>query len=381
MRILHLCLACYYIDGYKYQENILPRLNKQDGHDVLILASTETFVDNKNLGYVEPSEYVTEYGVPIHRLPYRKILNQTITTRIRLYRSLYEEIEAFAPDVIMSHDLCYLSVLDVIRYMKKHPQVKLYADTHTAAYNSGRNWVSLNIQHRILYRSWIQKALPYVRKYFYIGSSEGEFSVQNYGVPKEKMEFYPLGGIIPKPQVYEENRKKRRDELGLQEGEMLFVHSGKLDALKRTEELLKAFSSVPGLKARLIVIGSIPDDMQSTLQPLISADDRISYLGWKSGDDLLEYLCACDLYLQPGSVSATLQNAICCGCAVVAYPHVNYTDYKYDCFIWVNDEKEMREAFQSLETGECDLIKLRRNAETCARELLNYDVLAKRLYE
>ena len=42
MRILHLCLSCFYIDGYNYQENILPRINHEDGHDVRILASTET---------------------------------------------------------------------------------------------------------------------------------------------------------------------------------------------------------------------------------------------------------------------------------------------------------------------------------------------------
>lgn len=39
MKILHLCLACFYIDGYTYQENILPRINREDGHDVRILAS------------------------------------------------------------------------------------------------------------------------------------------------------------------------------------------------------------------------------------------------------------------------------------------------------------------------------------------------------
>lgn len=381
MKILYIALVGPYTDGMNYQENILPRFNKLDGHDVLIITSTETFVDNGRLGYVEPSEYMTEDGVRIKRLPYRKFLNQQLSSRIRLCRSLYKEIEVFAPDVIMSHDLCYLSVLDLVRYMKKHPQVKLYADTHTAAYNSGRNWISLNMQHRMLYHSWIQKVLPYVSKYFYIGESEGEFSQKNYGVPKEKMEFYPLGGIIPDPQVYEMNRRKRREELGLLEDELLFVHSGKLDALKRTEELLKAFSAVPGLKAKLAIIGSIPDDMQDKLQPLIWADERISYLGWRSGSELLEYLCACDLYLQPGSVSATLQNAICCGCAVMAYPHENYTSYGYDCFLWVQDEREMKEAFKKLVTGECDLNILRKNAQTCARELLDYKVLARRLYE
>ena len=83
MKILHLCLACFYIDNYTYQENILPRINHEDGHDVRILASTETYVDNAHLGYVEPAEYVTEYGVPIKRLPYVKAGNGFVTHKFR----------------------------------------------------------------------------------------------------------------------------------------------------------------------------------------------------------------------------------------------------------------------------------------------------------
>ena len=50
MRILHMCLAAFYIDKYSYQENILPRMHKKQGHEVQIIASVETFVDDVNLG-------------------------------------------------------------------------------------------------------------------------------------------------------------------------------------------------------------------------------------------------------------------------------------------------------------------------------------------
>lgn len=160
MKILHLCLANFYIDNYTYQENMLPRMNREDGHDVRILASTETYVDNVHYGYVEPSEYVTEYGVPIKRLPYVKVGNSFVTHKFRAYPHLYEEIAAFAPDVIFCHELQFWSIQDVIRYKKEHPAVKLYADTHAAAYNSGTNWLSLHILHRVFYRSLVRKALP-----------------------------------------------------------------------------------------------------------------------------------------------------------------------------------------------------------------------------
>ena len=36
MKILHLMLACFYIDNYSYQENYLPKYHKKQGNDVEI---------------------------------------------------------------------------------------------------------------------------------------------------------------------------------------------------------------------------------------------------------------------------------------------------------------------------------------------------------
>lgn len=382
MRILHLCLANFYIDGYNYQENVLPRINHEDGHDVRILASTETFVDNVHLGYLEPREYVTEYGVPIKRLPYVKIGTSFTTHKIRKYPHVYEEIASFGPSVIMIHSLGFWSVRDVIRYKQDHPEVKLYADTHAAYYNSGTNWISLHVLHRMLYRPLIRKALPYLEKYWYIGLGEKQFSQKVYGVPEGLMEFYPLGGMLPAPEEYDEARKRRRAELGVAPDELLLVHSGKLDALKRTAELLRAFAAVPGLRAKLAVIGSIPADMENTLNPLLAGDSRVSYLGWKSAAELLEYLCAADLYCQPGGVSATMQNAICCGCPVLSFPHESYME-TLDCgeFFWARTQEEMQAIFSKLAAGPEVLGPMTEGAWRCAREVLDYRQLAARLYQ
>ena len=382
MKILHLCLACFYIDNYTYQENILPRINHEDGHDVRILASTETYVDNAHLGYVEPAEYVTEYGVPIKRLPYVKAGNGFVTHKFRAYPHLYEEIAAFAPDVIFSHDLSYWSVLDVIRYKKAHPQVKLYADTHTAYNNSGTNWLSLHILHRGLYRYLTKKAFPYLEKYFYISDECREFSHEVYDIPNEKMEFYPLGGTLLSDEEYAAVRAKRRTELGLVENDRLYIHSGKLDALKRSDELFRAFSAVDDPHAVLAVIGSIPEDRNSILLPLMEADKRIRYLGWRTGEELQEYLCAADLYCQPGSQSATMQNAVCRYCPVMLYPHPAHTaDYDRGEVIWIKTQADMEMVFRSLAADPAQLKPLRENAEKLARELLDYRRLAARLYQ
>lgn len=381
MKILHICLANFYIDNYAYQENMLPRINHEDGHDVRILASTETFVDNAHLGYVEPSEYVTEYGVPIKRLPYVKVGNSFSTHKFRAYPHLYGEIASFAPDVIFCHELQFWSVRDVIRYKKDHPAVKLYADTHAAYNNSGTNWLSLHVLHRGLYRYLTKKAFPYLEKYFYISDECRQFSHEIYDIPNEKMAFYPLGGTLLSDEEYAAVRAKRRAELGLVENDRLYIHSGKLDALKRTDELLRAFSAVEDPHAVLAVIGSIPEDRKSILLPLMEADKRIRYLGWRTGEELQEYLCAADLYCQPGSQSVTMQNALCRYCPVMLYPHPAHTaDYDRGEVIWIKTQADMEMVFRSLATDPAQLKPLRENAKKIARELLDYRKLAARLY-
>ena len=49
MRILHLCLANFYIDNYSYQENMLPKYHKMMGHYVSVIASKVSFDENGEL--------------------------------------------------------------------------------------------------------------------------------------------------------------------------------------------------------------------------------------------------------------------------------------------------------------------------------------------
>ena len=380
MKIAHIGLASFFTENMTYQDNQLTNQNVLDGHDVLIVSNAAKYEGGKvvETGY---EDFYLENGARLVRLPYRKVLTRSVSEKLRVVDGLYDLLESFAPDVVMSHNLAYWSVLDVIRYKKNHPEVRFYADTHTSVYNSGRNWISLHIQHRMLYRYLTQRALPYLESYFYVGATEREFSKENYGVPLERMEYFPLGGNPPEGKDYLEKRAKRRGELNLSEDEVLLLHSGKLDPLKRTKELLEAFAAVPELKAKLAIIGAVPENEKQNLLPLMEADQRVVYLGWKKAPELLEYLCACDLYCQPGSVSATLQNAVCCGSAILSYPHMIYTEgLDYGNILWAESRADMEETFRNIADEKIDLEALRAGSRKCAQELLDYRVLAARLY-
>ncbi len=381
MRIAHLCLSSFYIDGYNYQENVLPRINHQDGNDVIILASTETYIDNIKYGYKEAGIYNTEYGVCLKRLPYRKVLTPSITHKVRSYIGLYEALSDFNPDVIFSHGLTYWSFLEVSKYVKDHPLVVLYADTHAASYNSGTSLISRIFLHKVFYHHIIQKVLPDIKKVFYIGEEERIFAHKFYNIPNQIMEFYPLGGEILSDSEYDEIRKKRRKELELDDDIHLYVHSGKMNKEKRTIELVNAFISTEDKKAQLIIIGSLSNDIEKELIEIINQDCRVRYLGWKSSKELQEYLCAGDIYCQPGSVSATMQNAVCRYCAIMSYPHLPYThDFDYGNILWVSTVKEMEDAFKTIADSPEIINQLRENSKKCAHELLDYRVLAARIY-
>lgn len=381
MKIAHVGLASFYTEGMTYQDNMLSEQNVRDGHQVLYISNAAQYV-NGRIEETGREERLLDNGMRLVRLPYNCFFNSFASSKFRRVEGLYRLLEDFAPDVIMSHGLSYWSVLDVIRYKKDHPEVKLYADTHTAAENSGTNWLSLHVLHRFFYRRLIQKALPYLEKYFYVGEGERQFSIQNYGVPESLMEFYPLGGTLLPEEEYQAVRTRRRAELGLAEDTPLLLHTGKLDALKRTDELLRAFAAVPELNARLAVIGSIPEDRKDLLNSLMEADKRVTYLGWRSGEELQEYLCACDLYCQPGSGSATLQNAICRNCPLLLYPHGSYLkDYNWGNVFWVKTEADMAEAFRRLAEDLTVLTPMEECSCRCAQEMLDYRKLAARLYQ
>lgn len=381
MKIVFIGLASSYTPGLTYQDNLLCGQVLRDGHQAVYLSNPERFEDGR-LVSAGPEDAVLPDGLRLIRLPYRRIGPEMLTKKFRSFPGVYEILGRERPDVIFCHNHQYWSIRDVVRYKKDHPEARLYADTHVAGYNSGTNWISLHLLHRVYYKGLLKRALPYLEKYFYITEASRRFSAENYGVPEDLMEFYPLGGTLLPEEEYRTIRAKRRAELGLQDGEPLLVHSGKLDALKRTEELLRAFAAVPELKARLAVIGSIPEDRKELLTSLMEADARVAYLGWRSGEELQEYLCACDLYCQPGSVSATMQNAVCRGCAVLSYPHEDYIrGFDYGNILWVRTEADMAGAFRRLQEDPALLEPLRENSRRCAEELLDYRKLAARLYQ
>ena len=197
------------------------------------------------------------------------------------------------------------------------------------------------------------------------------------------MKFFPLGGRCAKDNEYFACRNSARKKLKCKEDTILFVHSGKLDYKKKTKELVEAFCSIKDDRFMLAIIGSFnTNEDEDIIINWINTDARIKYVGWKDEKELFNYLCACDIYCQPGSVSATLQNAICCRCAIMSYPHETYVDkLNNGNFYWTKNVNEIRAFFYNVSCGNLNISAMKEKSQEIALKVLDYEILAKKMYE
>ncbi len=382
MRILHCCISCFYIDNYNYQENVIPRLNKLDGHDVQIIASTFTFKenDNKKGDYMSPVDYYNTDGIFVRRRSFANYGSELLNTKIRRVRSFYSLIEDFSPDVILFHGTSSIEIMSLIKYKKNHPHVKIYIDSHADYYTSGTNVLSKRLLHGAFYRAILQKSIPYVEKFLYVSMGCGKFMKEVYKIPDEKMEFFSLGGVIPTKSEIEESRIKVLKEVNVPKDSIIVLQAGKFDKNKRLIETLSNFQNVHSDNMFFLIIGSISEDIKESFYEIIKEDERIKYLGWKSGEELDEYLNACDIYLQPGKVSATAQNAICRECAVI----LNALD-EYKPFVkgngWLIDEPEEITEILNQIKDRAMLETYKESSKLIAKKYFDYNTISKRIYE
>lgn len=379
MKIVHCCLSNFYIDGYTYQENMLVKEHVKSGHDVLVLASTETFNENKEISYVEPSKYIGTDGAKVIRLAYRSFLPHYVMTKLRMHSKVYQILEDFKPDIIMFHGMCGFELLTVSNYIKSYPNVKLFVDSHEDFNNSARNFISLNSLYRMFYTPIINIAKKNVSKFFYPTFESNVFCKKVYKLKDSELEHFPLGGTVFSDDEYDSIRSQKRKAFGFLESDTVFFQSGKFDKKKKLLESISSFSKVQDDNFRFIVAGSLDKEIEPDFKKLLAKDSRITYIGWVESDELLELLCMCDVYVQPGSQSATMQMSVSARCPVILADVPSHRHSFYENGFLVDSTEQLTNAFKEISNNPDILNTMSENSFTYAKENLDYSKLAKRL--
>lgn len=382
MKIVHVCLSAFYIEGFGYQENVIPRYNKNEGHDVTIIASRFTYrSDNGEPGITDAGEYFNDDGIKVIRIDNKYSWLGKLNDKIKKYKGTYELLEIEKPDLIFNHGIQFLDLSEITRYIKDHPNCRLVVDSHAASINSGTNILSRELLHKRIYKKIIQKSLKYISVVFVLAPGCKEFAKEMYSIPDGKMEYLYLGADTQKINFDEKDviSLRIRDELNLKHDDFVFITGGKLSKGKNIKSLLMSLKEIHSKKIKLIIFGAFSDDIRDEMFTMIAQDDRVKYIGWLRGDEVYDYYLASDAAVFPGTKSALWEQAICSGLPIICrrWPGMEYVDVGGNVLFVENDIIELAQKIELLANDRELYNEMKQVACTKGFETFSYEVIAR----
>ena len=382
MKILHLCLGCFYIDNYSYQENMLPKFHKQMGYDVEIIASTVSFNSSGKGCHVEAGSYENEYGIHVTRLPYFKFLGNKIGKFLRIYNGTYEAIKGANPDIIFVHGCQFLDMKYVVKYAKKH-KVTIYVDNHADFSNSATNWLSKNILHGLVWRHCAQIIEPYTDKFYGVLPVRVDFLKNVYHIPEQKCELLVMGAdddLVEKANA-DSVKSTIRNQLGIKDNDFLIITGGKIDQWKtQTFLLMEAVKRIQMQNVKLVVFGSVVDELKEKMNNLVDGE-KIQYIGWITSTDSYKYFAASDLVVFPGRHSVMWEQVAAQGIPMIVkqWEGTTHIDLKGNVLFLKEDSvDEIEKTLIKVLTDDNQYLSMRKCAREKGMEFFSYKNIAAR---
>lgn len=382
-----LMLQDFFGEGCAYQENMLVKYYTLLGHEVTVIASTfESVFDyiSDNYDASRPVKTVYVDRAKVIRLPYRiNFLN-----KLRKHAGVYEIIKNEAPDLIYAHDI-HLNIKEAVRYIKKFPHCTLIMDYHADYSNSAKNWVSLNILHKVVRKLFLYQYLRYIKKIFPVVPESARFLNEVYGVSWEKMDLLPLGcdSDTCTRVISGVSRYMIRNERAINNDDIVLITGGKFDDLKKTHLAIEAIQLIQRPDVHLFIFGKASkgnEIYEKMLREKASESQNIHFWGWVSAERSYELMAAADIAIFPASQSSLWQQAIGMHLPLIAGDSggqdMSYLNQNNN-LIKVDREDISAEGFAkiilSLINNKETLNKMKEGAAKTASEFLDYRIVVQ----
>jgi glycosyltransferase involved in cell wall biosynthesis len=318
MKIVMLCDL--YDEKLQYQENLLAKYYTKRGHEVTIVAATFNSVAAYQANAYTKSDPAREYwdgSAKVIKLPYQ--LN--ILHKLRRFGGVAAILDRERPDLIFVHDI-HLNLSDAAAYKRSHPGCRIIMDYHADYSNSAKNWMSLNILHRVIRRRFLHRYKQYIDKILPVVPMSAVFLTEVYGIPKDEMDLLPLGADIDlaKQVIAERSGAAVRAELGIPSEALAIFTGGRLAPVKETHRLLEAFLGLGDPMIHVVVVGSAAPGEETYVRGLMdqcAENSRAHFAGWVNARDVYSYMAACDFAVFPASQSVMWQQAMSVGLPLI----------------------------------------------------------------
>ncbi len=329
MKIVHVCLACYYFEAMGYQENLLPLTQASLGSDVYIISSwpRRNSMSNCYLKDSVDDSYINKNGLRVKFIHEKDL-------RIGAYNGLYTTLEEISPNIIFVHGGQFVSLKDVIRYRKNYPTVKLYIDQHGDYYNMPLNTFKRRVLQKTIYGHYLRKAIKYCNKFWGVTPWRCQYLHEVYKIPENKIGLLVMGGddncihLDKKEKIRQEIRKG----LNLFPDDFVIITGGKIDKAKNIHLLMKAVKELNIENLKLIVFGKPGDDVKPAFEEL-AKDPHIRSIGWLDSTKVYDYFLASDLAVFPGTHSVLWEQGASCGVPLLVkdWPGMHHVDLGGNC--------------------------------------------------
>ena len=304
MKLVH--LTGYFSKTMSYQENLLPAGQQMLGFKTYCLTSNvfPDYVkedDKKNI-FRSRKFIVIRLQALFH-----------IKNKLPFFYVPYRLLKRIKPDVLMVHDVGP-SLFWALIYKLLNPNVWLQVDFHSELNKDAVSTLSkfYHAFYRIIFKLFDSS----IDEYFGVAPECCNFAREIYKIKSERIGLLPLPAVSQDLSKRDYAREKILAKYCINPQNKIFLHSGKLPGRKKSKELVEAFSTIKDSNT-LLITGSLSSEFQSYLDIKIKENPNIIFCGWKSVEELREYMLGCDYLIQPGSLSNSFIDAICCGLPLI----------------------------------------------------------------
>lgn len=302
-----------YLDGWGYQDNLLPEYMSKAGHDVVVISSANHFPSFlKN----EDKEIIIAKGADyfINKVHIYRIQTKLDTSNYNFYcKGIINILKKEKPDIIFHHDVNCTTMLHSWLYCLKNTNTKYFIDSHADFINQSNNklW-NLIIPHGLL-RICTKLISRRVSKFYGVSPERCQYFEKVYGAPHKKISLLPIGSDTDLSDALTNNIQELRSKYKLPLNSKIIISGGKMSKDKGTIDLINAASELQkfDLNIILLLFGSFEDEETKCLA---FNSEFVIFQGWCDRAKTLELLKLSDIACWPKHHTTLVEDAI--GCAI-----------------------------------------------------------------
>lgn len=321
MRIIH--VIDFFQPQLGYQETYLAKEQMKNGNIVRVITSDryspimykgcalKQILGDRKKG----SGQFNEEGIDVIRLP----SHFEFLTNIWL-SGLEKSILDFKPDVIHIHGLSSISAIRIARLKERLKGVKLIFDDHMT-FNAVRGPCVLPF-YKLFKHIFCKSILENADGLVAVTEETKKFMENMYGVPNDRIDIIPLGCDTLGFRRDDYWRRTLRQDLGIENDEIVFCYAGKVIKDKGVDILLSASLELleAGNEIKILCIGGQDVIYFKEIQDMIRKSKfrrNFIFISAVPNNQLYKYYSIADVGVWPKQCSLTMLEAMACELPVI----------------------------------------------------------------